>query len=347
MVSRLRMSYSRYRISSRKYEMNQALLKRLFRTIPVQSDSDLSKIAQEIIAEERKKGHINLADSLSAILKKSKERRIETAGKVISLHDVPIDRRYKIPLVTHVERENLRHQMILPPATEEKLRRIEEEYAGRERLKHFGLKPRRKILFYGAPGCGKSMSAERIAWNLGLPFLKVKFEAILSSFLGESAGNIKAIFDSVKNFPCVLLLDEFDFIGKTRASKNDVGEMHRVVNILLQLMEEYDASGILVATTNLEESLDEALFRRFDDIIELPKPDEAQILELFTSALSSMEVSKKITWKKIISDLRGYSPAIIVKIAQDSAKEAVLKKELPVSQKHISRAIAENPKIDL
>lgn len=166
-------------------------------------------------------------------------------------------------------------------------------------------------------------------------------------FLGESAGNIKAIFDSVKNFPCVLLLDEFDFIGKTRASKNDVGEMHRVVNILLQLMEEYDAPGILVATTNLEGSLDEALFRRFDDIIELPKPDEAQILELFTSALSSMEVSKKITWKKIISDLRGYSPAIIVKIAQDSAKEAVLKKELPVSQKHISRAIAENPKIDI
>ncbi|MEI1280529.1 ATP-binding protein [Leptospira venezuelensis] len=327
--------------------MNQALLKRLFRTIPTQPSPDLAKIAQEIIAEERKKGHTSLADSLSAILKKGNEQRTETVGKVVSLHEIPIDRRYKIPLVNHLERDNLRHRMILPPATEEKIRRIEEEYAGRERLKHFGLRPRRKILFYGSPGCGKSMSAERIAWNLGLPFLKVKFEAILSSFLGESASNVKAIFDSIKNFPCVLLLDEFDFIGKTRSSKNDIGEMHRVVNVLLQLMEEYDAPGILVATTNLEGSLDEALFRRFDDIIELPKPDANQIFELFTSALSAMEISNKINWKKIISNLIGYSPAMIVKIAQDAAKEAVLKKELPISQKHILKAITENSKIEI
>lgn len=325
--------------------MNQALLKRLFKSIPPQPGSDLSSIAKEIIDDERKKGHGNLAVSLESILsKKIKESHPESTAKIIPLHELPLDRRYKIPLVSHVERDNLRHEMILPPATEAKIRRIEEEYAGRERLKHFGLNHRRKILFYGSPGCGKSMSAERIAWNLGLPFLKVKFEAILSSFLGESAGNIKAIFDSVKSFPCVLLLDEFDFIGKTRNNKNDVGEMHRVVNILLQLMEEYTAPGILVATTNLEGSLDEALFRRFDDIIELPRPDEEQILELLKNTLSSIDTDKSINWKDIAGKIKGYSPAMIVKIAHDAAKEAVLENDLPVMDRHIIRAVKENHK---
>ena len=162
--------------------------------------------------------------------------------------------------------------MVLPKLTETKIQRIEKEYVARERLAHFGLKPRQKILFYGSPGCGKSMSAERIAWNIGLPFLKVRFEAIISSYLGESATNLKKLFESVKNYPCVLLLDEFDFIAKARSSGQDVGEMHRVVNILLNLLEDYEAPGLLIATTNLEGALDKASFRRFDDIIEIPKP---------------------------------------------------------------------------
>ncbi|TGK88239.1 ATP-binding protein [Leptospira bourretii] len=327
--------------------MNQALLKRLFRSIPAESNSDLSKIAKEIIDEERKKGHESLANSLQSLLAKSEtQASLKSFGKVISLHELPLDRRFKIPLVTYVERENLRHEMVLPEETSKKIRRIEEEYAARERLKHYGLNPRRKILLYGSPGCGKSMTAERIAWNLGLPFLKVKFEAILSSFLGESASNIKSIFDSVKNFPSVLLLDEFDFIGKSRNTKNDVGEMHRIVNILLQLMEEYDAPGILVATTNLEGSLDEALFRRFDDIIELPKPGISEIQEILKNSFSAITLDKKINWNKITKDLLGYSSAMVVKIAQDASKEAVIKQELPVGTKHITKAILENPRLE-
>lgn len=323
--------------------MNQTLLKRLFKSIPVESAPDLSKIAQEIILDARKKGHSNLAEALSLILTKKNQTKIEGAqGRLLPLHEVPVDRRYKIPLVSYVERENLRHYMILSPEVEQKIRRIEEEFAARERLAHHGLHPRRKILFYGAPGCGKSMSAERIAWNLGLPFLKVKFETLLSSFLGESASNIKAIFESIKDFPCVLLLDEFDFIGKTRSSKNEVGEMHRIVNILLQLMEDYEAPGILIATTNLESSLDEALFRRFDDIIELPKPQEGQILNLLKTSLSGIQVQKNIDWGIIASELMGNSAALVVKISQDAAKAAVLTNTLPVKQEHIRQAIHEN-----
>lgn len=327
-------------------KMNSALLKRLFRTIPQDPDSDQSKIAREIIESERKKGHSLLAKSLETILQKNKQEngnaKTSKSSNLISLHEIPFDRRYKIPLVTHIERELLRHDMVLPVETEERIHRIEEEYAGRERLKHFGLKSRKKILFHGAPGCGKSMGAERIAWNLGLPFLKVKFEAILSSFLGESANNIKAVFDSVKTYPCVLLLDEFDFIGKTRSSSQEVGEMHRIVNILLQLMEEYDAPGILIATTNLETSLDSALFRRFDDIIELPLPGESEIQKLLQSTLSAIELHTDLNLGHFAGKLSGYTPAMIVKIAQDAAKMAVLKDDLPLSEKHIKKALNDN-----
>jgi len=323
--------------------MNQTLLKRLFKSMPIEVAPDLTKIADEIIEEERKKGHSTLAEALKQILtKKNQTNLIQNKGKIVPLHEIPIDRRYKIPLVSFVERENLRHHMILSDEVEKKIRRIEEEFAARERLAHHGLSARKKILFYGPPGCGKSMSAERLAWNLGLPFLKVKFETLLSSFLGESANNINAIFDSIKGYPCVLLLDEFDFIGKSRESKNEVGEMHRIVNILLQLMEDYEAPGILIATTNLETSLDDALFRRFDDIIELPKPEPDQILNLLKVTLSAIEVDKKVDWRKFSHEMKGLSAALVVKIAQDAAKEAVLTGTLPISTNHLKKAISEN-----
>lgn len=194
-----------------------------------------------------------------------------------------------------IDRDELRHEMILPIETENKIRRIEKEFAAKERLAHHGLQYRQKVLIYGAPGCGKSMSAERIAWNLGLPFLKVRFDVIISSFLGETASNLSRLIDGIKNYPCVLLFDEIDVVGKTRTNAHDVEEMHRVVNILLTLLEEYNSKGILIATTNIENALDQALFRRFDDIIEIPKPSKDEILRLIKMTLSSVKVLLCVT----------------------------------------------------
>lgn len=326
--------------------MNQDLMIRLFRSIEGDSEDDLIKVAGKIIEEERKKGHTKLADRLKEILEKNVEAHSSFRKELKTLLPegtlIPTDKRNNIPLASVIERSSLRHEMVLPKAIETKIQRIEKEYVARERLAHFGLKPRQKILFYGAPGCGKSMSAERIAWTIGLPFLKVRFEAIISSYLGESATNLKSLFESIKSYPCVLLLDEFDFIAKARTTTQDVGEMHRVVNILLSLLEDYNAPGLLIATTNLEGSLDKALFRRFDDIIEMPKPGKEEIVKLLRSTLSSIQVSRTIKLEEVAAKMKDFSAALVVKVAKDAAKTAVISNSKTVEKEHLQKALDEN-----
>lgn len=328
--------------------MNQDLMIRLFRSIEGDKEDDIVKIAEKIIEEEKQKGHGKLAERLKGILVRNVSAHTSFKKELKTLLPegtiIPTDKRNNIPLASLIEHENLRHEMVLPPETETDIQRIEKEYVARERLAHFGLKPRQKILFYGLPGCGKSMSAERIAWNIGLPFLKVRFEAIISSYLGESAANLKKLFESLKSYPCVLLLDEFDFIAKARSSGHDVGEMHRVVNVLLNLLEDYDAPGLLIATTNLEGTLDKALFRRFDDIIQIPKPGKEEIIKLLRNTLSSISISKSLKWEEIAIKMKGFSAALVVKVAKDAAKTAVIQNSKIVEKEHLIKALNENIK---
>lgn len=328
--------------------MNQDLILRLFRSIEGDSDDNLVKVAKKIIESEKDKGHNKLAQKLKSILDGNVAGHSSFTKELKTLLPpgtiIPKDKRHNIPLAVLVENENLRHEMVLPKGLETHMQRIEKEYVARERLAHFGLKPRQKILFYGASGCGKSMGAERIAWNIGLPFLKVRFEAIMSSYLGESANNLKQLFDSIKNYPCVLLLDEFDFIAKARSSTQDVGEMHRIVNILLNLLEDYNAPGLLIATTNLEGTIDKALFRRFDDIIEIPKPGELEIAKLLNQTLSSISVAKDVNWSSLAKDMDGFSAALVVKVANDAAKTAILQNSKIIEKSHIVKALNENTK---
>ena len=326
--------------------MNQDLMIRLFRSIDGDKEDDVVKVASLIIEDEKKKGHEKLADKLKYIL----EKRISTSqsfrGELRKILPngiiIPTDKRNNFPLAISIARDELRHEMVLPIETEEKIRRVEKEFAAKERLAHHGLQYRQKILIYGAPGCGKSMSAERIAWNLGLPFLKIRFDVIISSFLGETANNLTRLFDGIKEYPCVLLFDEFDVVGKTRTNNQDVGEMHRVVNILLTLLEEYNSQGILISTTNIENALDQALFRRFDDIIEMPMPSKEEILRLTKMTLSSIEKSIDIKWSSMADRMIGFSSALVVKVANDSAKLAVIGNEKVLQQQHIEKSLDEN-----
>jgi len=328
--------------------MKSETLKRLFRSIQLRPNRDLLNVVRTILDDERRKGHTVLVAELELLLNSAQnfatdvlppvERPQASTSKLVEL---PVSRRHQLPLMVEVPREQLRHHMVLPPAIEERISRLEKEYVSRKRLAEFGLRPRQKILLYGAPGCGKSMGAERLAWDIGLPFYKVQFDSLMSSFLGESANNLRTIFESTKETPCVLLLDECDFIAKSRTYGQDVGEMFRLVNMLLFLLEEYQAPGLLIATTNLENSLDKALFRRFDEVLEIKRPGVPEIMRLLSDSLSAMLIDKSLDLQAFAERLEGMSAAQVVKIANDAAKQSVLAYSSRVTTDHLEQAYQE------
>lgn len=327
--------------------MKAELIKRLVKAIFSEDIVSLKKIAHVIIQEERKLGHNVLADSLENITVTEKPRfsiyddKPNNGGGFSSL---PTSKRTNSPLVSFVPREQLKHHMVLPTDVETRLQSIEKEYSAKERLSKYNLTPKQKILLYGPPGCGKTLSAERIAWHLGLPLLKVRFDSLLSSYFGESASNLRAVFEYCKKEPVVLLLDECDFIAKSRVSTQDVGEVPRIVNMLLTLLDEYDAPGLVIATTNLKVTLDEALFRRFDDVIEMPMPEIQERERLLKMTLSAIPVSQDIDYQELAVKMDGCSSANIVLTAQRAAKISVLEGNKKVTIAHFDQALAESSK---
>jgi SpoVK/Ycf46/Vps4 family AAA+-type ATPase len=322
--------------------VNADIIRRVVRAIANGSQDDLERLATKIVDDERRTGHRKLADELDSILRRPRQRQSlkqEGLNGDKKLKELPMSRRLGESLATMLSAAVLEHHMVLPVETEERFARIESEYAARERLGTYGLKPRRTILLYGPPGCGKSLGAKRLAWNTGLPLMKVRFDALLSSFFGESAANLRAIFVAAQEKPCVLLLDECDFIARSRTNTRDIGEASRIVNTLLQLMEEYDAPGLLVATTNVESSLDAALFRRFDDVFLVPLPGPEQIEKLLRMTLSSVRIDEPIDWRALVARLDGASAATVVKAAQDAAKAAVLVGGRAVREEHLLQAV--------
>lgn len=326
--------------------MNASILKRVVRAIADGSQSDLDRLAEKIVEGERRTGHAKLADQLEAILKQPRVRgngNAPTINGERNLKELPLSRRHGESLATLFAPESLEHHMVLPNEAEERFARIECEFAARERLGTYGLQPRKTILLYGPPGCGKSLGAKRLAWKTGLPLMKVRFDTLISSYFGESAANLRSIFVAAKERPCVLLLDECDFIARSRINSKDIGEASRIVNSLLQLMEDYDAPGLLVATTNVESSLDSALFRRFDDVFLVPLPGPNEIRKLLQMTLSAVRLIEMINWERIVNQLSGASAAMVVKAAQDAAKAAVLQGKKGVSELDLQQSVAELP----
>ena len=341
--------------------MKGELLKRLFRAIASSDTEAIDKLTCLVIEDERKKGHTVLANQLENIARTKKsqfnaptgsngngsmvqtasENEVSAAKNLQALSVLPTSRRFNAPLVTFVPREKLRHHMILPENIEKRFQRIEKEYVARDRLAHHGFLYRQKILLFGYPGCGKTMSAERLAWNTGLPLLKVRFDSMVSSYLGETASNLRLVFEIAAENPCLLFFDECDSIAKSREDTQEVGEIKRVVNSFLQILDELESnSGLFIAATNLNQSLDNAIWRRFDDVIEVPRPGKKELESIVRQTLSAIEVGS-INWQLIIQKMEGFSAAQAVRVAQDAAKRAILEREELVIQEHLEEAIAE------
>ncbi|MBR0690705.1 ATP-binding protein [Bradyrhizobium manausense] len=212
-----------------------------------------------------------------------------------------------------------------------------EERRRSEELRRHRLPLSTRILFAGPPGCGKTLCAEVLARELSLPLFSARIDVIVSSFLGETASNLRRLFDFASRRPCILFLDEFDALARTRADTTEHNELRRVVNSLLHMVERFRGPGLVVAATNLPQFLDEAIWRRFDDVVSFDPPEEREIALLLSRQFANFPVHFDV--ESMSQKLKGMSYADIERVCFDAIKKAVLKRRKSVSETEFASAL--------
>jgi len=296
-------------------------------------------VALQIAAHEARQGHTKVAQEIQSLIDKAKGRKsvIERKASPVSLVQPKGE---LVNLVSVCYSDTRLTDMVLPPVLEQRLRRILIEHIKQRRLAEYNLKPRRKILLVGPPGSGKSMTAAALAGELQLPLFTVLYTSLITKFMGETANQLKLIFDAMVVTRGVYFFDEFDAIGSQRSAINDVGEIRRVLNSCLQFLENDDSQSLIIAATNHPDLLDKALFRRFDDVIEYEFPLPEVVRKLLETRLACFQVEWE-NWQHIIETSIGLSQADLVRAADEAAKVAVILEQDSISEDTMISSIVE------
>lgn len=276
-------------------------------------DAQFRKVALQISAVEARGGHAIVARTIQELLNQ-KKTSIGTIRLVSKNKDVD-------DLLLQVDTDENMTSLVLGQDVKEKLDRVIKEYLKKETLTKYGLANRRKLLLYGASGTGKTMTANALAREFNLPFFVVRTEKVVTKFMGETGQKLGRIFDFIHEVPAVYLFDEFDAIGSQRGMDNEVGEQRRILNTFLQLLERDDSDSFIIAATNSIESIDKAMFRRFDDVIEYKLPDREQRLALLHEYLYT---AKDLNFSCAEPLFEGMSHAEIKMVCSDIFKESLL-----------------------
>ena len=287
-------------------------------------DTQFRKVALQISAVEARSGHAIVARTIQELLnqKKTSLGTVRLVSKNKGIDD----------LLLQVDTYDDMTSLVLSQELKEKLDRVIKEYLKKETLSKYGLANRRKLLLYGASGTGKTMTASALAKEFNLPFFVVRTEKVVTKFMGETGQKLGRIFDFINEVPAVYLFDEFDAIGSQRGMDNEVGEQRRILNTFLQLLERDDSDSFIIAATNSIESIDKAIFRRFDDVIEYKLPDREQRLALLREYLYT---AKDLDFSSAEPLFDGMSHAEIKMVCSDIFKESLLndrKIDLPLVQ---------------
>jgi SpoVK/Ycf46/Vps4 family AAA+-type ATPase len=301
--------------------------------------------ALQMAAHEAKQGHGKLAQEIRELIDQAKARRSAVERKA---GPVPLvqPKGELANLVSARYPDTKLSDMVLSPELESRLKLILTEQKQRNRLQSYNLSPRRKILLVGSPGSGKTMTASALAGELQLPLFTAIYSSLIGKFMGETASRLKLIFDAMALTRGVYFFDEFDAIGTQRNSTNDVGEIRRVLNSFLLLIENDESDSLIIAATNHPNLLDEALFRRFDDVIEYAPPTVEMIRRLLETRLSVFETQWS-NWLEILNAAQGLSSAEIVRAADEAAKKAVLSNTEKISEGTLLSAILERQGVNL
>ena len=293
-------------------------LKALLKSHADGDDDRFFSVAMQVAAHEARRGHGRLAEELRTLIDSAKSKAGAGAP-------VPIGRpRGELANLLEASYPSARlGQMVLGDELGDQIRRVMREQRHAGRIVERGLAPRRKLLLMGPPGTGKTLTASVLAGELGLPLLQVRLDGLITKFMGETAAKLRQIFEVTGRTRGVYFFDEFDAIGSQRGLANDVGEIRRVLNSFLQMIEQDRSQSLVIAATNHPRILDSALFRRFDDILHYELPDRSQIAQLLRTRLAS-EVVKRIRWRSLADLATGLSYAEVVRAADEVLKDALI-----------------------
>lgn len=296
-------------------------------------EDEFRAVAEQIISEEESKKNRVLAQTLRRALEggTGAHSAVKGLSPLLAISDPASDFVERIePTATHqdisLSTENVRvFQGLL------------KEFRRGEDIRKRGLPVRSKLLFCGPPGCGKTLCAEVFASELGLPLFVVKLDRLISSYLGETSTNIRKIFEFARKRPCVLFLDEFDALARSRGDSSEHNELRRVVNSLLLFIDRMQPKGFLVAATNLDKSLDPAIWRRFDEVLWFEKPNNALIAHFLKIKFKNTQVDFPLL--KHAASFEGFSYAEIERVCNMSMKWAIINDHKKVLESDFSTAL--------
>jgi len=296
-------------------------LKSLIKAFAQGDDSQFYSVAMQIAASEARNGHGKFAEELRDLIDKAKIR-VPSPGP----SPIPLARpRGEVAdLLSVTYPETRLSDLVLAPKTQNVLQRVIREHKTIRDIRAHGLSPRKKLLLVGPPGTGKTMTASAIAGELSVPLFVVRLDRLITRYMGETASKLRLVFDSISQTRAVYLFDEFDSIGSERGLSNDVGEIRRVVNSFLQMVEQDGSDSIIIAATNHPAILDRALFRRFDDIIEFALPNKTEVIVALKAKIAGVKPETRIRWTQLAARAMGLSYADLTRAAEDAIKHALI-----------------------
>jgi hypothetical protein len=281
------------------------------------------RTVEAIIAEERAKKHGVLAGELAeAIMRPPSPTGSLGNGngtRMTGFED----------LVHEMVPERRLGDLILPPAVTTATEELIEEQHRADLLRSYGMEPRHRVLLVGPPGSGKTSLAETIATEAMVPLIVVRYETLIGSYLGETAGRLQRVFESVRLRQCVLFLDEFDTLGKERGDEHETGEIKRVVSSLLLQIDRLPSYVIVVTATNHPELLDRAVWRRFQLRLSLPKATRTGIERWLERWVRQTGRPLGLAPRTLADKLVGASYAEVEEFARDVDRRAVLSAPKP------------------
>ncbi|MGE3550845.1 MAG: AAA family ATPase [Geobacter sp.] len=314
-------------------------LKALLKSHIASDDIHFFSVAMQIAAHEAKLGHGKLAEEMRALINDAKSRR--TAESITKKPTLIAQPRGELSNLLEVSYPSSRlNDMVLDDAVATSLKRIILEQRNFSKIRGHGLSPRRKLLLVGPPGTGKTMTASVLAGELNIPLFLVRLDALITKFMGETAAKLRQVFEAISDVRGIYFFDEFDAIGSQRGLTNDVGEIRRVLNSFLQMIEQDNSTSVVIAATNHPELLDYAVFRRFDDVIEYGLPKQDQIISLLKARLVNFKL-RNPRWNSLAATAEGLSYADVARAAEEAIKDAIIHDQLGVSPADLEKTLEE------